>query len=196
MDLCVGKSTIKAHAIFNFAKAFIFHWAFCISSVHCFRVNEQNWSKLSQVSTACCTCAQSQTKICLSQPHIRRTADPPHWLNSTESITSTNNVPGRGHCTSLHIKWTSPLWYSLPNMGIDRSMYVCLCANACTCVCVQKWGRVRVAHEHAQGKPPESHYYYSESNSLLKYRCLLDVGGFWLISRVPQRLFLSTCSAS
>lgn len=80
-----------------------------------------------------------------------------------------------------------PIW-ALTNLC------VCLCTNACTCVCVQKLGRVRVAHEHAQGKTPESHYYYSESNSLLKYRCLLDVGGFWLISRVLQRLFLSTCS--
>ena len=87
-------------------------------------------------------------------------------------------------------------WHSLPNMGTDRSVCVCFCANACTCICVQKWGRVCVAHEHAQGKTPESHYYYSESNSLLKYRCLLDVGGFWLISRGLQRLFLSTCSAS
>ena len=140
MDLCVGKSTIKAHAIFNFAKAFIFHWALCISSVHCFRVNEQNRSELSQVSTACGTCASSLTEICLSQPQIRRTVGPPHRLNSTESITSTNNVPGRGHGTPLHIKWTSQQWHSLPNMGIDQSVCVLVykCMHMCMCTEVGK----------------------------------------------------------
>ena len=176
MDLCVGKSTIKAHAIFTFAKVFIFYQAFCISSVHCFRVNEQNWSKLSQVSTACCMCAQSQTEICLSQPQIRRTVDPPHWLNSTESITSTNNVPGRGHCTPLHIKWTSQLWHSLPNMGTDRSVCVCASVQMCAHVYVYRSGEEYVWHMSMPKAKHQSPIIITQSPTVYS-----SIGAFWML---------------
>lgn len=175
MDLCVGKSTIKAHAIFNLAKAFIFHWAFCISSVHCFKVNEQNWSKLSQVSTARCSCAQSQTEICLSQPHIRRTVDPPHWLTPLRvSLLPTVSLDvGIVHLSIL----SEPAHYGIacPTWALT-DLCVCACVQMHAHVYVYRSGEEYVWHMSMPKAKHQSPIIITQSPIVCS-----SIGAFWML---------------